>query len=120
MESMIPIFAIGSVFGTALIITIVALIVGYRTRAMQHRERLAAIEKGLPVPDLEAKEPGGRNASLKTAIILIFVGVGLAGALYVMAGLEIAVWGAFVAFIGLGHLVWWMVSGKLEKTGSAS
>lgn len=120
MESMIPIFAIGSVFGTALIITVAALVVGYRTRAMQHKERLAALEKGLPIPELSEKAEGGRNASLKTAIILIFVGVGLAGALWVMTEPEIAVWGGFVAFIGLGHLVWWMVSRKLEgdKGGS--
>lgn len=117
MDSMIPIFAIGSVFGTALVITLVALFVGYRTRAMQHKERLAAIEKGLPIPDLEVKEAGGKHASLKTAIILLFIGIGLAGALYVMAGPEIAVWGGFVAFIGLGHLVWWMVSRKLESGG---
>ena len=47
--------------------------------------------------------------------MLLFIGAGLAGALYVTGGAIIAVWGAFVAFIGLGNLFYWVLVGRKEN-----
>jgi hypothetical protein len=115
MESMIPIVAILTVFGTGIIITAIALFVAYRSRSMDHQERIAAIEKGIALPDLAKSVPANhRHAPLQRGIILLFIGMGLSVALFYTAGITVAVWGVFVAFIGLGNLVWWMISRKLD------
>jgi hypothetical protein len=105
------------IFGTAFLIVAASLILAYRVRAIEHKERLVALEKGIPLPDL-AKEPrvAYRHAPLRKGIILLFVGAGLGVALYLTphVGATAAVWGGFVAFIGIGHIVWWFISIKLD------
>lgn len=105
------------IFGTSFLIVVAALVLAYKSRSIEHKERLAAIEKGIPLPDLCKGLPENRrHASLQRGIILLFVGVGLAVALYFTtgAGLRVAIWGLFVAFIGVGNLVWWAISRKLD------
>ncbi|MGA9751334.1 MAG: DUF6249 domain-containing protein [Acidobacteriota bacterium] len=116
MPDFTAIVAITTVFGAGVLIVAIVMWVHYRKSIMRNQERLAAIEKGIPLPDLaEGGAPLGRNHyrhPLRGGIRLLFIGAGLAGALYVSAGPTAAVWGGFVAFIGLGDLVYWALVGR--------
>jgi hypothetical protein len=46
-------------------------------REMLHRERLAAIEKGLDVPLFDIKEPKNRTSPLRSALVTLALGLGL-------------------------------------------
>ena len=110
METLIPLLAIGGGLATAIIITCTALFFDHKKQVMRNQERMAAIEKGIPVPDLSRDDGGAspcRN-SLYKGIKHIFIGAGLALALYVTIDEKWAVWGAFIAIIGLGNLVYWI------------
>ena len=107
-------------------IVAIALFVHYRKQVLRNKERMAAIEKGIALPDLaevrrEGRRTQHRDGSLRTALILLFTGIGLTLALYVNSGENGAVWGAFVGFIGLGYLVYWLIAGrKLKMTGDGA
>ena len=53
-----------------------ALHLRYRKRQMDHRERLTAIEKGIPLPDLGAPAEGDR-AYLLRGLLWLFGGIAL-------------------------------------------
>jgi ABC-type Fe3+ transport system permease subunit len=75
------------------LIPITAIIVSYFTRKLQSEERLRAIEKGVPLPEIPASLPDRwqRAADLRLAgLILVAVGLGLVA-----------------LFVGL----WWSVEG---------
>lgn len=123
MPDLTAIVAITSVFGASVLIVAIVMWVEYRKQVMRNQERLAAIEKGVPLPDLAKPAVVSRSHwghPLYRAIRLIFIGAGLAFALYVTAGEKAAVWGGFVAFIGLGHLVYWALVGRKVEQSSAS
>ncbi len=121
MPDFTAIVAITTVFGSGVIIVAVIMWVEYRKNVMRNRERMAAIEKGIPLPDLaDAGAPVGRNQyrhPMRHGIRLLFIGAGLAGALYVSVGPTAAVWGGFLAFIGLGDLVYWVLVGRNAESG---
>ena len=103
------------VFGAGVLIVAIVMAVEYRKQVMRNRERLAAIEKGIPLADLSkapAQPQSQASRFLHRGIMLLFIGVGLAGALYVTAGPTVSVWGGFIAAIGLGNLVCWLISGR--------
>jgi Flp pilus assembly protein TadB len=126
MALWIPILTTLIVFSAAVAIVAIALFVHYRKEVLRNKERMAAIEKGIALPDLTradtkaaVREHG--DGSLRTALILLFTGIGLTLALYVNSGEDGAVWGAFVGFIGLGYLVYWLIAGrKLKMTGDGA
>lgn len=113
-----PALILMPIFGSAVLIVAIVMAVEYRKISLRNRERLAAIEKGLPLADLsKAPKPElslGKR-SLYRGIMLVFIGGGLTGALYVSAGAVAAVWGGFIAFIGLGNLAYWVLVGRHEK-----
>jgi Flp pilus assembly protein TadB len=119
----IPIVAIGGGIAAGVIIACFAMYFDHKKQMLRNQERMAAIEKGIPLPDLsrEKDECGSRSGSrsLSQGIRLLFIGGGLALALWVTLGPKLAIWGAFVAIIGLGHLVYWFLVERSE-TGSAS
>lgn len=121
MPDLTAIVAIMTVFGAAVFIVAIVMWVEHRKHVMRNQERLAAIEKGIPLPDLAKSDlqaaPSHRGQPLYHGIRLLFVGLGLALALWVSAGQKAAVWGAFVAFIGLGHLVYWFLVGRNLESG---
>jgi hypothetical protein len=68
------------VFVIIFTIPITAIIVSYFTRKLQSEERLRAIEKGVPLPEIPASQPDPwqRAADLRLAgLILVAVGLGL-------------------------------------------
>jgi len=98
----IPILA---VLGGVLI-AITAVIVGGRKKDLEHRERMIALEKGIPLPEAPVKEAkktySGRRAS---GLVLAGIGLSLWIALSTAEGAEEGVWGLIPLFIGLGLLI---------------
>ena len=120
----IPIVAIGGGLATGIIIACFAMYFDHQKQLLRNQERMAAIEKGIPLPDLskDKGEYGGRcgRGSLYRGIRLLFIGGGLALALWVSVGDKVAIWGAFVAIIGLGHLVYWFFVERGQAGGGES
>ena len=120
MGDLVPVLIVTTVMGAAVLIVALVMWFAHRKEAMRNQERLAAIEKGIPLPDLaraDAQAPRGACHPLYRGIRLLFIGMGLAIALWVSAGQKAAVWGGFVAFIGLGHLVYWLLVGRKLEPG---
>ncbi len=117
--NVIPILAIGGGLLTGIIIAVSAMYFDHKKQVMRNQERMAAIEKGVPLPDVgKADSSGGcsRN-SLYRGLRLLFIGLGLAVALYVTVDLKVAIWGVFVATIGLGHLCYWFFVERNQMSG---
>jgi hypothetical protein len=109
--NIIPIVAIAGGMVTGIIIACLAMYFDHKKQVMRNQERMAAIEKGIALPTDTSNGSGqcGRRNSLYRGIRLLFIGGGLALALWVTAGERVAIWGAFIAIIGLGHLVYWFL-----------
>ncbi len=124
----------------AISIPIVAIVMGIgmgmlalwldfrRKRALfelHHKERMAAIEKGMDLPPLPAellRGQGGRRTpadSLRRGLVLLLLGIALVIALYMTpnAGPRVAFWGLIPAAIGLGNLIFYYVEGRKPPTG---
>jgi hypothetical protein len=97
----------------AIVIAIVAIIIQGRNKDLEHRERLLAMEKGIPLPEPVVKErvkeikkvkPQRPIHSLRRAWGLVFIGIGLA--LFIILAsiteLKYGTWGALPLFIGFG------------------
>ncbi|HEU4515816.1 MAG TPA: DUF6249 domain-containing protein [Steroidobacteraceae bacterium] len=120
MALLIPI--LGIVLGVG--VAVVAIVTSHREKQkraeLRHRERLAAIEKGIelpldPDPDAEPKKSG---SSLKTGLINLFLGIVLYIAIAEVAGDDVALFGLIPAAIGVGSLISYFVEGR-RKNGSA-
>ncbi|MEO8307700.1 MAG: DUF6249 domain-containing protein [Pseudomonadota bacterium] len=129
---LIPIVAIAGSFA----IPIVAIFMDYKRRRLHSEERRAMIEKGMvpPVVDENANTWGQRprdlasqrERSLRSGIIMLMLGVGLAVAFWVQLNYgsddfarHVPRWGlamaaAIVGFLGLGNLIYYAVTGKKE------
>ena len=94
----------------AVTIAIVSIITGHRQKLqrndMRHKERLAAIEKGLEIPP-EPVEPenGKKSGALRSSLIGLFVGIVLYFALNEVAGSDVALFGLIPAAVGLANLL---------------
>jgi hypothetical protein len=109
-------------------IGMLALYLGYRKKRdiyeLHHKERMAAIEKGielppLPVeffrdgPDLGKRTPEGR---LRSGLVLLFVGAAIAYALSRTAQNQ-WVWGLIPASVGLANLLSYALTRKKPAGG---
>lgn len=114
---------IGSISSVGFFIVVVVVVwLALRSRQHErellHRERMSALEQGIDLPIVPEFKRMKLNP-LRTALILIAVGLGLTFALLIAIppgalGDGVWAWGAFVAIIGAGNLVWWFVGGKEE------
>jgi prolipoprotein diacylglyceryltransferase len=116
MALMIPI--LGIVLGVG--IAIVAIVTSHREKMkraeLRHRERLAAIEKGielLPDPDPDA-EPN-KGSSLKGGLVGFFLGVVLYFAIREVAGDDVALFGLIPAAVGVGSLISYFVENRKKS-----
>ena len=106
---------IGIVLGVT--IAIVAIITGHRQKLqrndMRHKERLAAIEKGLEIPP-EPVEPqnGKKSGTLRSGFIGLFVGIVLYFALREVADSDIALFGLIPAAVGIANLLAYFLEGR--------
>lgn len=120
MLDLIPLVAIISVFGAGVVIVAIVMYIHYKKEVMRNKERMAAIEKGIPLPANggSSRHDDSSHSSLRSGIVLLFMGIGLALALWVNAGMDGAVWGVFVGLIGVGKLVYWAIAGRKEAVDS--
>ncbi len=115
---MIPIITI--VLGVA--IAIVWIITAHRQKVqridMRHKERMAAIEKGLELPP-EPVEPdsGKKSGGLRSGLAGMLVGVVLYVALRGVTDEGIALFGLIPAAIGAANLVSYFVETKRNGNG---
>jgi hypothetical protein len=115
----IPIVAIVMSLG----IPIIYQILDYRRRRdvveAHHKERMAAIERGMELPALPEAfySPLDRNKRprhLLTGMIWLFVGIALFLALGAVAGTEVRFFGLIPAGVGLAFLIYYSIEGKHE------
>ena len=116
---MIPIF--GIVFGVG--VAIVAIVTGHREKIkraeLRHRERIAALEKGIelpPEPDIDTGNK--RMGSLKSGLMGLFVGIVLYFALRAVADEDVALFGLIPTAVGLANLIAYFVESK--RNGDAA
>lgn len=102
---MIPIVFI---LGSALVISVAIVMLG-RKKDLDHKERLVALEKGLPLPDPPEKERRPVHAA-RRSWGLVWAGIGLALTIALAVNPDSAdvnawAWGLIPLFIGLGLLI---------------
>lgn len=123
---MIPVVAI--IFGTGT--AMVAVLLDYRKKRaifeLHHRERLAAIDKGLEVPPLPPEllhGPGrgadARGASLRHGLIWTLLGAAVTGAL-LLEHLDGAYFGLIPVGIGLANLIYFFAYARHQPPPSSA
>ena len=113
----------------SLSIPIVFAIVDYRRRRdiveAHHKERMAAIERGMeiaPLPEtffmgLEKKRRPG--ATLLAGLIWLFIGIGLYMGLDAVAGRDVANFALIPGGVGVAFLIYYFVEGRKEAAAAA-
>ena len=105
----------------SLSIPIVFAIVDYRRRRdiveANHKERLAAIERGMELPALpesfyQSIKPARRSSYLLPGLVWLFVGIGIFIALGSIAGGDVRMLGMIPAGVGLALLIYHFVEGR--------
>jgi len=118
----IPIIAIFM----SLLIPIVYAVVDYKRRRdivdANHRERLAAIERGMDLPALpesfyQSIKPARRSSYLLPGLVWLFVGIGIFIALGAIAGEDVRNLGLIPAGVGLAYLIYYFVEGRKLPPG---
>lgn len=111
----------------SLSIPIVFAIVDYKRRRdivdANHRERLAAIERGMELPALpesfyQSIKPARRSSYLLPGLIWLFVGIGIFVALGAIAGEDVRYLGLIPAGVGLAFLIYYFVEGRKRPHGA--
>ena len=118
MAIFIPLFAIVLGIGLAN----VAIISKHREKLqradLRHKERLAAIEKGLELPpELEQPDNGDMRGSgaLRSGLIGLGVGIVLYFALDRVAGDDVALFGLIPAAVGLANLIFYFIETRRDN-----
>src|SRR5512135_1604778 len=110
----------------SLSIPIVFAIVDYRRRRdiveAHHKERLAAIERGMELPPLpesfyQSFKPARRSSYLLPGLVWLFVGIGLYIALGAVAGEDVRNFGLIPAGVGAALLIYYFVEGRKLPPG---
>lgn len=129
----IPIIAIVMGIGIGML----AITLDYKKRSrlleLHHKERLAAIERGIEVPPLplellegpRIRSQWAPGASLRTGLVLLFVGLAICVALYYNGdGRAWALWGLVPAAVGLAYLLHYYLherhAAERERSSSGS
>ncbi|MFO1468381.1 MAG: DUF6249 domain-containing protein [Steroidobacteraceae bacterium] len=117
MVFLVPIVAIVMGVGFGML----GLLLDYRKKCdifeLHHKERMAAIEKGMEVPPLPpqlfmrgGRSSGDLDCQLRSGLILLFVGIAVGVALYATDGHDYAWWGLVPAAVGLAKLLYVAIS----------
>ena len=117
---MIPIVAIIMGIGIAML----AILLNYRKRRdlynCYHRERMAAIEKGIDCPPWPESLLSSEDAApsprrhLLSGLVWLFIGVGGMIAVYAVVDFSRALFGLIPVGIGAAHLIYYAVEGRKE------
>lgn len=108
----------GIVFGIG--IAAVAIVTSHREKVkraeLRHRERLAAMEKGIEMPpEIVEKDDAGRPRFLLQGLIWLGVGIGIFFALGELAGDDVGMLGLIPAAVGIATLIYYAVEGRKEN-----
>jgi len=107
----------------SLSIPIVYAVVDYRRKRAivdaHHKERLAAIERGMDIPALpesfyNPQGPQRRPRTLLVGMVWFFVGIALTVALGKVAGDEVMYFGLIPTGVGLAFLIYYAIEGRKE------
>src|SRR5262245_13711750 len=115
-EVLVPLVALPTMMVVPVLIVLILSRSNRQKRELLSRERLAAIEKGVPMP-LDLPEARRSKNPLRGALVTIGVGIGLTVFFAsLQTGNEEAPWGigVLIALVGLGLLVHWFAGGKKE------
>lgn len=113
MALLIPILAIVLGIGVAIIAIIAAHREKLKRVESRHRERLAAIEKGIELaPDPEPDAGVKKTSSLKSGLSGVFIGAVLYFALYHVVDEDVALFGLIPAALGFATLISYFVEGR--------
>jgi len=114
LGALIPIF--GIVFGIG--IAAVSIIANHQRKLkryeLRHKERLAAMDKGLELPP-ELADPvddAQKSSGLRSGLIGLGVGVVLYFALREVAGSDVALFGLIPAAVGVAQLLYYFIEGR--------
>jgi hypothetical protein len=96
-----------------VMIAITGIVVGGRRKELEHRERITAMEKGLPVPAIPVESERPKYSSRRAGgLVMTGIGLALVIALSAEEGFsDGGVWGLIPLFIGLGLLI----AGTMDK-----
>ena len=120
-EDVVALFIPITAIFMSLLIPVVFAITDYKRRRdiveANHKERLAAIERGMEIPPLpesfyQSMKPARRSSYLLPGLIWLFVGIGLFVALGAVAGEEVQYFGLIPAGVGLAFLIYYFVEGR--------
>jgi len=123
MAFLIPIVAIVFSLSIPIIAIISEAAKHRRIYELFHKERLAAIEKGIELPplplelfDKESSHTGKRPRYLLNGLIWLLVGLGLLAALYFDSDRrEWALYALIPTGIGLAYLLYYAIAGRKEE-----
>lgn len=87
---------------------------------LRHKERLAAIEKGIELPPDPPELDGRRPRFLLRGLIWTFVGIAGYVALDAVAGAEEAKLALIPAAVGLAYLAYYAIRGRHEEREAAA
>lgn len=110
---------------SAIILGISAGIVGIVSKHRQqvqradlrHKERLAAMEKGLELPP-EVEDPVERPRYLLKGLVWSFIGIAVYFALNALAGSDESMLAGVPFAIGLAYLIYYFVQGRHEDAAA--
>ena len=116
MALMIPILGIVLGLGVAVI----AIVTSHREKQkrveLRHRERLAAIERGIEIPPDAEPDAGGKKPSmLRSGVSGVLIGGVLYFALHRVVGEDVALFGLIPAAFGIATLVSYFVENRRPK-----
>jgi len=120
-EDVVAIFIPLTAIFMSLLIPIVFSVMDYKRRKdiveANHKERLAAIERGMDIPPLPESfylplKPQRRSSYLLPGLVWLFIGIGLFVALGAVAGEDVRYFGLIPIGIGLALLIYYFVEGK--------
>jgi Domain of unknown function (DUF6249) len=120
MALLIPILAVVLGVGVAVVVIVTSHREKQKRAELRHRERIAAIEKGMeippdPEPDVEVRKGG----SLKSGLAGLFLGIVLYFALRQVADDDVALFGLIPAAFGVASLISYFVESRRNGNGGA-
>lgn len=121
MELLIPLLAIFCTIGLPII---VGLLLGQRWMKNRNDERMALINQGIIPPDTpRRKATPNKFVALRNGILFIAIGIGvIVGFLcseYLVIGIGNKFWitgASVVFFMGVGYLIYFLVSQKMSQS----
>ncbi len=121
MDDLVGLVAVICIFGLPLI---AGIILGMKAIKTRNEERMALINQGIIPPDTSKKRANpNRLIALRNGILLIAIGIGIivgflcSEHLIIGQGNEFWITAAsIVFFMGLGYLIYFLVSHKISQT----